>query len=211
MSLLALLKDEAVKRNLLDAEAIIDAAAAFYLVRDMPYIRASSREPEAIIQEWRGTCSGKHYTLKALFAELGISSQVMAATAVYEFGIKNAHESIQQALAETDVKFVDVHNYLILDLPEGEMVVDATFPLASKPFGTIVNEQFVLGEGQAIVCDSIQTWVVPEDRDPQAFKDELLHANFTEEELIHRDEIIKLINTLFQQSSEIESKGEIGS
>ena len=26
----------------------------------MPYQRASSRRPESIIEEWRGTCSGKH-------------------------------------------------------------------------------------------------------------------------------------------------------
>jgi hypothetical protein len=202
MSLLALLKEEAVKRNLLDSESTVDAATAFYLVRDMPYIRASSREPTAIIQEWRGTCSGKHYTLKALFAELGIPSRVMACTSVYEFDMENAHETIEQALAETDVKFVDVHNYLILDIPEGEMVVDATFPLESEPFGTVVNEQFVLGQSQSIACDPIQTWVVPEEGDPQAFKDELLYANFTDEELIHRDKIIKLINQLFQDAAE---------
>lgn len=202
MGLLAILKEEAVKRDLLAPEANIDAATAFYLVRDMPYIRASSREPEAIIREWRGTCSGKHYTLKALFEELGIQSQVMACTAVYKFGIENAHEAVQQALANTDVVFVDVHNYLILDLPTGGMVVDATWPLTSKGFGTIVNERFVLGESQAIACEPIQTWVVPEEGDPQAFKDELLHANFSEEELIHRDEIIKLINTLFRQVDE---------
>lgn len=199
MRLLALLQDEAVKRGLLDRDAPLDAAAAFYLVRDMPYIRASSREPETIIREWRGTCSGKHYTLKALFAELGIPSRVMACTAVYKFGFKNAHESVQEALAETDIQFVDVHNYLVLDLPEGEMVVDATWPLVSKPYGTIVNERFVLGESQTIACEPIQTWVVPEEGDPQAFKDELLQANFSAEELAHRESIIQLINTLFEQ------------
>lgn len=202
MHLLALLKEEAVKLDLLAIDAAIDAATAFYLIRDMPYIRASSRKPETIIQEWRGTCSGKHYTLKALFAELGISSHVMACTAVYEFGIENAHETVQQALAGTDIKFVDVHNYLILELPEGDMIVDATWPLMSKGFGTIVNEVFALGESQTIACESIQTWVVPEDGDPQAFKDNLLHTNFTEAELIHRDKIIKLINQLFQEAAE---------
>jgi hypothetical protein len=200
MSLLALLKNEAVKRGLLDAEATIDAAAAFYLVRDMPYIRASSREPEVIIREWRGTCSGKHYALKALFAELGIPSRVMAATAVYAFGIENAHESVQEALDGTDVSFVDVHNYLLLDLPDGEMVVDATWPLASKPFGAIVNEQFTLGQSQQIACEALQTWVVPEDGDPQAFKDDLLRTQFTAAELAHRDVIIKLITALFEQT-----------
>lgn len=202
MSLLALLKEEAVKRNLLDSDTNIDAATVFYLVRDMPYIRASSREPATIIQEWRGTCSGKHYTLKALFSELEIASRVMACTSVYEFDMENAHETIQQAVAETDIRFVDVHNYLILDLPEGDMLVDATFPLESKPFGTVVNDPFVLGQSQTIACDPIQTWVVPEEGDPQAFKDELLHTNFTDEELIHRDKIIKLINQLFQEAAE---------
>ncbi|MBE2223598.1 MAG: hypothetical protein IAF02_18800 [Anaerolineae bacterium] len=202
MQLLALLKDEAIKRDLLTAEANIDAATAFYLVRDMPYIRASSREPETIIQEWRGTCSGKHYTLKALFAELGISSQIMACTAVYEFGFENAHETVQQALDSTHVNFVDVHNYLVLHLPEGDMIVDATFPLLSEPFGATVNKQFVLGENQSIACEPLQTWVVPEDGDPQAFKDDLLRANFSEAELAHREAIIKLINSLFEQASQ---------
>jgi hypothetical protein len=197
MSLLALLKNEAIKRSLLNPDANLDAATAFYLVRDMPYIRASSREPETIIREWRGTCSGKHYTLQALFAELGIPARVMACTTVYKFGIPNTHEAIRQALAEADVSFVDVHNYLVLDLPEGEMIVDATWPLSSKPFGTVVNEQFVLGESQTIACEPRQTWVVPDDGDPQTFKNELLHTHFTAEELAHRDDIITLINTLF--------------
>jgi len=202
MNLLAQLKEEAVARNLLEANAAIDAATAFYLVRDMPYIRASSRKPTTIIQEWRGTCSGKHYTLKALFAELEIPSRVMACTSIYEFDMENAPETIQQAVADTDIKFVDVHNYLILDLPEGEMLVDATFPLDSKPFGTVVNDPFIRGQSQTIACDPIQTWIVPEEGDPQAFKNELLHANFTDEELRHRDKIIKLINQLFQEAIE---------
>ncbi|MCZ7673366.1 MAG: hypothetical protein M5U34_42760 [Chloroflexi bacterium] len=197
MSLLALLKQEAVKRNLWDVAAKIDAAAAFYLVRDMPYIRASSRAPETIIREWRGTCSGKHYTLQALFAELDIPARVMACTTIYKFGLEEAHEAVQQTLAEADVQFVDVHNYLILELPDGDMVVDATWPLASKPFGAVGQRAVYPGEDQAIACDPIQTWVVPDEGDPQAFKNELLHTHFTAEELAHREEVITLINALF--------------
>lgn len=200
MSLLALLKDEAIKRNLLDAAANIDAATAFYLVRDMPYIRASSRQPETIIREWRGTCSGKHYTLKALFAELGLSARVMACTAVNELDMNSIPETIRQALTETNGRFVDVHNYLILTWPEGEMIVDATWPLASQEHGVAVNEQFTLGQNQIIACEPIETWEVPEEVDPQAFKNELLHTQFTAEELSHRDNIIKIINSLFAQA-----------
>lgn len=199
MRLLALLQEEAVKRGVLDTDAPLDAATVFYLVRDMPYIRASSREPATIIREWRGTCSGKHYTLKALFAELGIPSRVMACTAVYKFEFQNVPEPMQDALTDSDVQFVDVHNYLVLDLPDGEMVVDATWPLVSKPYGTVVNERFVLGESQTIACEPIQTWVVPEEGDPQAFKDELLQTNLSAEELAYRESIIQLINALFAQ------------
>ena len=42
MSLLKLLKSEAVQRGLVDPGQDIDARIAFILVRDMPYQRASS-------------------------------------------------------------------------------------------------------------------------------------------------------------------------
>ena len=46
----------------------------------MTYQRASDRQPETLIREWRGTCSGKHYLLQALFAELGIPARLIACT-----------------------------------------------------------------------------------------------------------------------------------
>ena len=77
-----LLMSKAVDKGLLKSEEKIDPECAFLLVRDMPYTRASSRDPETIIREWRGTCSGKHYLLKQLFAELGYSSRLIACTTV---------------------------------------------------------------------------------------------------------------------------------
>ncbi len=44
--LLETLKSKAVERGLLKPEEQIDAEKAFLLVRDMPYTRASSRDPE---------------------------------------------------------------------------------------------------------------------------------------------------------------------
>ncbi len=45
-TLLETLKVTAVERGLLGPEEDIDAGKAFLLVRDMPYTRASSRDPE---------------------------------------------------------------------------------------------------------------------------------------------------------------------
>jgi hypothetical protein len=194
--LLEALKSKAVERGLLRLEEEIDAEKAFLLVRDMPYIRASSRDPETIIQEWRGTCSGKHYLLKSLFAELGYVSRLIACTTVAHIDPKEARGRLRKLLQQSEGRFVDVHNYLILELPGKEMIVDATWPLATKGMGTVVNEHFVLGENHQIACEPIRTWVVPEDRDSQEFKNEILKASFTPEELAHREEFIKTLGVM---------------
>jgi len=195
--LLDILKSKAVEKGLLRPEEEIDAEKAFTLARDMPYIRASSRDPETTIQEWRGTCSGKHYLLKELFAELGYSSRLIACTTMTHIDPQSVMKGkLRELLEQTEGRFVDVHNYLILELPEGEMIVDATWPISTKGMGTVVNEHFVLGENQQIASKPLKTWVVPDDRNAQEFKDEILKESFTPEELAHRDEFIKTLGKM---------------
>lgn len=194
--LLDILKSKATEKGLLTPGEEIDAEKAFTLVRDMPYTRASSRDSETIIEEWRGTCSGKHYLLKKLFAELGFSSRLIACTTVAHIDPKEVRWKLRELLEQSDGRFVDVHNYLILELPDGEMIVDATWPIATKGMGTVVNERFTLGEDQQIACDPIKTWVVPENRDSQEFKNEILKETFTPEELAHREEFIRTLGRI---------------
>jgi len=194
--LLETLKSKAIERGLLKPQEKIDAEKAYTLVRDMPYIRASSRNSETIIQEWRGTCSGKHYLLKGLFAELGYSSRLIACTTVNLIDPMKVRGKLRKLLQRSNGRFVDVHNYLVLELPEKEMIVDATWPMDTKGSGTVVNERFVLGENHQIACEPIKTWVVPDDRNAQDFKDEILKDSFTPEELAHRDEFIKALGDI---------------
>jgi len=194
--LLDILKSKAIEKGLLTSDDEIDAEKAFTLVRDMPYTRASSRDSETIIEEWRGTCSGKHYLLKKLFAELGYSSRLIACTTVAHIDPKEVRGKLRTLLEQSDGRFVDVHNYLILELPDREMIVDATWPLATKGMGTVVNEKFVLGEDQQIACEPIKTWVVPEDSDSQEFKNKILKDTFTPEELAHREEFIQTLGKM---------------
>ena len=194
--LLKTLKSKAIEKRLLKPEKEIDLETAYSLVRDMPYTRASSRDPETIIHEWRGTCSGKHYLLKKLFAELGYSSRLIACTTVAYIAPKDVRGKLRKLLQQSEGRFVDVHNYLILELPDGEMIVDATWPMATRGMGTVVNERFVLGEDQKIACEPIKTWVVPESGDSQEFKNEILKESFTPEELAHRDEFIRTLGKM---------------
>lgn len=194
--LLETLKTAAVQRRLMKPEEEMGVEKVYYLVRDMPYIRASSRDPETIIHEWRGTCSGKHYLLKELFAELGYSSRLIACTTVVHIDPEKVHGKLRELLERSRGRFVDVHNYLILELPGREMIVDATWPLNTKGSGTVVNERFILGENQHIACEPVKTWVVPDDCNAQDFKDRILKDSFTSEELAHREEFIKALGEM---------------
>jgi hypothetical protein len=196
--LLDTLKSEAIQRGLLKPEEEIDLKQAFSLVRDMPYTRASSRDSETIIHEWRGTCSGKHYLLKKLFAELGYQSKLIACTTVNHIDPKSVSGKLRKLLDQSNGRFVDVHNYLILELPDGgEMIVDATWPLATKEImGLVVNEDFVLGVNHQIATKPVKTWVVPEGGDSQEFKNMILKESFTPEELAHREAFIKTLGVV---------------
>jgi hypothetical protein len=192
--LLELLKSKAIEKGILRSEDEIDAEKAFELVRDMPYTRASSRDPQTIIDEWRGTCSGKHYLLKGLFAELGYSSRVIACTTVTQIDPKRVLGKLRTLLKQSGGRLVDVHNYLILELPDGEMVVDATWPVSARGMGVVINEQFVPGQDQKIAVKPLKSWVVPDGRDPQEFKNEILEESFTPQELAHRDEFLMTLS-----------------
>ena len=196
--LTTLFKSEAIARGLLNPGDPLNLESTFRLVRDMPYARASSRQPETIIQEWRGTCSGKHYLLKQLFAELGYTSRLIACTTVAHIDPQGVSGKLRELLEQSNGRFVDVHNYLILETPQGEMIVDATWPLATDGTGTVVNRSFVPGQDQRIACEAAQIWVVPEDQDPQTFKEQILRESFKPEELKHREAFILALGELFE-------------
>lgn len=196
MGLLDQLKSAAIARDLISPDCKLDAEMTFSLVRDMAYQRASDRRPEIIISEWRGTCSGKHYLLQKLFAELGLESQIMACTSIELVDPGDIPDSLHSLYEAANRRFVDVHNYLLLDVPGGgRMIVDATFPLSARSSGFVVNEQFILGQDQKLAANPIDTFSIPPGRDAQEFKDELLHKYFTPEELEFREVVIKAISS----------------
>ena len=195
MRLLDLLKSEAVKRDLIDPSLELDPATVFSMVRDMPYQRASDRRPETTIAEWRGTCSGKHYLLQALFTELGLPSKLIACTTVEPVDPGEIPPSLKSLYEAANRRFVDVHNYLMVTVPDdGQMVVDATFPLSARKSGMVVNEAFVLGQDQQVAAKPLETWVIPPERDAQDFKDQLLKEHFTSAELEFREIVIAFLD-----------------
>jgi hypothetical protein len=184
-NLLGELRSAAVRRGLLQADAGLDVAAVFALVREMPYLRASNREPLTTIGEWRGTCSGKHYLLLALLQELGHDVTLIACTTYVAAELaENLPAELQQLMAEGPVP--DVHNYLKLRSAAGLQVVDATWPLDAARYGLPVNPEFVWGKDMLLPCTPLVEFEVPAGVDAQDFKDELLARHFTPAEVERR-------------------------
>ena len=169
--LASLLENESRRRGLLADDESLTAERAFALVRDMPYRRASSRRPEAIVEEWQGTCSGKHYLLADIFRELGLETTVVMVP--HRFTRENTGHfppELRALVAEGAVP--DVHTYLRLGTPDGPVIVDATWPSSAAPLGMPVNREF--GADMTIACDPIETLDVPDGRDPQEFKEQII-------------------------------------
>ncbi len=198
-SLISLLEEESRRRGLLAEDEPLTAEWAFALVRDMPYRRASSRRPEAIVEEWQGTCSGKHYLLADIFRELGLETQVVMVT--HRFTPDNTGHFPQELRAlVTDGAVPDVHTYLRLSTPEGLLVVDATWPSSAVPLGMPVNREFVPSRGMTIACDPIETLPVPDGRDPQEFKEQVIRE-FCGESSGVRDEFIEGLGRWLAEST----------
>ncbi len=178
MPLVPLLQQEADRRGLLDPGERITPAVAFRLVRDMPYRRATDRQPETILGEWRGTCSGKHYLLRELLRELGMPSTVILAT--HEFTPENSkwlppHLATEVRLAPVP----DVHTFLRVQYdPTGDqwMTVDCTWPSRARRLEMPANLSFEAGVDQRIACDPIEIFHVPEDEDPQPLKERIIEG-----------------------------------
>lgn len=195
MNIILELKKAAAMRGIIDDGREMDPGLVFSLVRDMPYQRASDRKPETIIAEWRGTCSGKHYLLQKLFEQLGFESKLIACTSITPVDPGDIAPQVESLYTAANCRFVDVHNYLLLSVPGGgEMIVDATWPRSAEKHGMIVNKDFVLDKDQQIATTPIESWIVPADEDPQAFKDQLLQEHFTLDELKFREVIIQAIS-----------------
>jgi hypothetical protein len=194
MTLIRDLKAAAIKRALFPAGASLDAPAVFALVRDMPYRRASSHEPAVTIEEWRGTCSGKHILLQSLFEELRMGTMMILA--LHEFTALNSpwlSPSLLTMLHEAPVR--DVHNFLRVQPlaqlgPQAEWVtVDATWPLAVRKLGIPVNEILDLKNDMGIAADPDEVFHVPPDTDPSELKERILQ-DLSPGELTRREEFL---------------------
>lgn len=142
----------------------------FERVRDLPYSYPSSRDPRAVLQQGRGSCSGKHYLLGEMFRLLGLQVRHMICTHRFNESPLAFPPPMQEMLRRNEI--VDLHDYVQIVVSDGWVDVDATWERGLREFGFPVNEEW---DGTSPMILS----VVPEDyavaeRDPERLKEELL-------------------------------------
>ncbi len=151
-------------------DALRARVTLFEHVRDIPYGYPASRDPGEVLRQGRGSCSGKHYLLGALFRLLDLPVRHIVCTHRFNESPLAFPAPMQQMLRKNEI--VDLHDYLQIQLGGEWIDVDATWPRSLREFGFAVNEEW---DGKRSMLLS----VVPEDlavaeRDPERLKEELL-------------------------------------
>ena len=171
--MLECLREEAARRGFIRQNDNLSPEIVFSLVRDTPYQRASSREPIAIIREWEGTCSGKHYLLNTLFLEMGYQTEIVMC--LHNFARENTgHFSAALRRMVACQPVPDVHTFLRIQTDGKWTDVDATWPSYTESLGFPVNSNFRCGEDMTIACDPIEFFPVPAGLDPQDYEEQLI-------------------------------------
>ncbi|GIW40193.1 MAG: hypothetical protein KatS3mg076_0770 [Candidatus Binatia bacterium] len=144
----------------------------FEKVRDIPYGYPASRDPETVLREGKGSCSGKHALLGDLFRLLGL--RVRHALCRHRFNDSPLPfpESMQEMLRRDEI--VDIHDYLQVQIDGSWVDVDATWSSDLREYGFPVNEAwdgFRSMPLSVVVDDEDPVFV---ERDPAKKKEELL-------------------------------------
>ena len=142
----------------------------FEKVRDIPYGNIGSRNPLDVYKHNKGTCSGKHELLKALYKELGISVKDFIIMHRFKHLPVEFPKEIQTMLDKTDI--IDPHNFFKIKRDEKWLTIDITWDKALKKLGFPVNLNWNgRSEMQVAVAPGGKVY---ETSDPIALKKELI-------------------------------------
>ncbi len=112
----------------------------FEKVRDIPYGYTSSRGPNDVYRQNKGTCSGKHALLKALYQKIGIGTKDFIALHRFKDLKVNYPPEITAILDRSDI--IDPHNFIKIFVDNKWITVDATWDKPLKKIGFVVNENW---------------------------------------------------------------------
>jgi len=112
----------------------------FETVRDIPYGSTGEREPEKIVQENLGSCSGKHLLLSNLLTSLGYENKIVTCLHHFNEALPRGND-YPQRLKDiiTTHRVIDFHHFVKLKKGNRWLDLDATWDGLLSRFGFPVN------------------------------------------------------------------------
>lgn len=97
----------------------------------IPYARPSERTPEAVLREWRGTCSTKHLLLARLIDDRWPELRTELWHRPYTVTRDLAREHWGQVIADEVPSdgLIDVHTFATVHIDGTDVRLDVTFPV----------------------------------------------------------------------------------
>jgi len=142
----------------------------FEKVRDIPYGNIGSRNPIDVYRKNKGTCSGKHTLLKALYKEIGV--EVKDYIIMHKFNNLPIEfpQNLKNILNKSTI--IDPHNFLKIKINNQWFTVDVTWDKSLKKLGFPINENW---DGKSNLNILVaQGGEIYETKNPILFKKELL-------------------------------------
>jgi hypothetical protein len=176
----------------------------FEKVRDIAYAYPTSRNPVEVLQQSRGSCSGKHYLLGELYRVLNLPARHIICTHRFNESPIAFPPEMQEILRKNEI--LDLHDYLQIAVDGNWVDVDATWEAGLRAFGFPVNEDW---DGKAPMVLS----VVPEEltvveSDPERQKETML-SKLTPRQRTLRKQFLEALNGWVQElTAELQRDGD---
>lgn len=163
----------------------------FENVRDIPYGSTGERNPENVVKENLGSCSGKHLLLSNLFKLLGFESKVITCLHYFNDALPAGNEypeGFQEILKA--YRIIDFHHFIRLKNGDKWLNVDATWDSLLSNFGFPVNYRWKGDTDTTVAVHPIAFY--PETNDLIGLKKKLI-ADLPHQDREIRAEFLRLL------------------
>jgi hypothetical protein len=163
----------------------------FETVRDIPYGSTGEREPQKIVQENLGSCSGKHLLLSNLLNSLGYENKIVTCLHYFNDALPagNDYPKRFKEILSTH-RVIDFHHFVKLKRGRRWLNLDATWDALLHRFGFPVNFGWKGDTDTVVAVTPIKFY--PETNDLISLKVKLI-ADMPKEDRRIREEFMRLL------------------
>jgi len=147
----------------------------YHAVRNIPYGATGERDPIAVLENYRGSCSGKHVLLRDLLRVAGYEAEAITILTHFNKAIPlrpSFSDELSSMVRDGDIQ--DYHHFVRTRLDGQWLNLDATWHDALRAHGFPVNADWDGRGHTTLAAAAIEEYPAVEDL--AAFKQELIAA-----------------------------------